>query len=288
MTQRGDRSKDKSSEWLISRQAGSILRLAGITGYTSWTTEESSPVSPRRLPDGLVRVSFKDRTEPVPFVIEIESYANTDADRQMFEDLLLCRLDRGVMPEGICVVLRPKGNVRNAGQFESTSVLGTTRASASWRLVELWKLKAADLLALNDIGLIPWVPLTQIDGPAEPVLRECRARIDQQTPEADRGSYLAVTEIFGRMVHPRELLKLIFKRGKPMIDSPAFTDWEAEAKQQMLVEMLEGRFASMPEDVRSEIEKVYNLKSLKLLARKAGACSTLDDFRSLLATVEKE
>jgi hypothetical protein len=288
MTLRGDHSKDKSSHWLISRQAGSILRLAGITGYTSWTTEESSLVSPRRLPDGLVRVSFQDRTEPISFVIEIESYSNTDADRQMYEDLLLCRLDRGVIPEGICVVLRPKGNVRNAGQFESISLLGTSRASASWRLVELWKLNAADLLTLNDIGLIPWVPLTQIDGPAEPVLRECRARIDQQTPEADRGSYLAVTEILAGMAHPLELLELIFRRGTPMIDSPVFARWEAQAKQALLVEVLEGRFDAVPEDVGSDIEKVYNLRSLNLLARNAGSCSNIDEFRSLLAKVEKK
>ena len=50
MASRGDRSKDQSSRWLITRQAGSILRMAGITGYTTWTTEESSLTTPRRLP----------------------------------------------------------------------------------------------------------------------------------------------------------------------------------------------------------------------------------------------
>jgi hypothetical protein len=86
MPERGDFSKDKSERWLLQQQAGSILRLAGITGFTSWTVEESSLIAPRRLPDGMVSVVFPDRPKPVPFLIEIESYSNRDAERQLFED----------------------------------------------------------------------------------------------------------------------------------------------------------------------------------------------------------
>jgi hypothetical protein len=89
MPRRGDFSKDKSERWLLTQQAGSILRLAGITGFTSWQVAESSLIAPRRLPDGLVNVTFPDRPRPAPFIIEIESYANADADRQMYEDLLI-------------------------------------------------------------------------------------------------------------------------------------------------------------------------------------------------------
>jgi hypothetical protein len=182
MTGRGDFTKDKSERWLLNQQAGSILKLAGITGFSSWTVEESSLVAPRRSPDGLVRVRFPGRPEPLPFVIEIESFADSDADRQMFEDLLIARLELGVIPEGICVVLRPKGNVRVTGSFSGGSEIGSTQFDARWRVVELWNLRAADLLEQNDLGLIPWVPLAQIDGPVEPVLRKCREAIDRQAP----------------------------------------------------------------------------------------------------------
>ena len=158
MLSRGDHSKDKCSQWLISKQAGSILRLGGITGFTGWTVDEAQLIATRRLPDGLVKVSFADMPEQVPYLLEIESYSNTDADRQVFEDLLLARLDRGVIPEAICVVLCPKGNVRVRGQFTGTSPQGTSSITANWRVVELWTLNASDLLAQNDIGLIPWAP----------------------------------------------------------------------------------------------------------------------------------
>src|SRR4051812_30011394 len=101
MSGRGDRSKDRSEHWLLARQAGSILRMAGVRGVTAWVVEEAKLGTPQRLPAGIVRVMFADRSHPVTYLIEMETYANADADRQMFEDLLLGRIDRGVIPEGI-------------------------------------------------------------------------------------------------------------------------------------------------------------------------------------------
>ncbi len=157
MPKRGDQAKDKSERWLLTQQAGSILKLAGIYGFTSWTVEESSLVAPRRLPDGMVSVVFPDRPEPVPFLIEIESYSNADADRQMHEALLLARLELGVIPEGICVILSPKGRVRVREKLQVASACGLSKVSATCKVIEVWKLKAEDLLARNDLGLIPLV-----------------------------------------------------------------------------------------------------------------------------------
>lgn len=203
--------KDKSECWLLQHQAGSILRLAGITGFTTWTVEESSLIAPRRLPDGLVNVNFPDREKPVPVLIEIESYANKDAERQMFEDILLARLELGVIPEAICVVLQPKGRVRVREKMLATSAAGVSQVSARWKVVEVWKLDADDLLAQNDLGLIPLVPLSKITGPVEPTLRECRKRIEVQTRGNQRKAFLAITQILGRMVHSLGLLEAIFK-----------------------------------------------------------------------------
>ncbi len=35
---------------------------------------------------------------------------------------------------------------------------------ANWRVVELWELSATELLAMNDVGLVPWIPLTRRAG----------------------------------------------------------------------------------------------------------------------------
>jgi hypothetical protein len=279
MTGRGNFTKDKSERWLLNQQAGSILKLAGITGFISWKVEESSLVAPRRLPDGLVSVMFPDLQGPVPFIIEIESYANTDADRQMYEDLLIARLELGVIPEVICVVLQPKGNARVVGSFAGTSRLDSSRIDARWRVVELWNLSAEELLEQNDLGLIPWVPLARINGPAEPVLRKCRERIDRQAPEEQRAAYLAVTHILARMVHPSELLDLMFKGKRIMIESPAFLDFENEIIRRSIIAVLEERFGSVPEDILTPLQRLENVDAMNALIRKAGKCRDLAEFK---------
>jgi len=283
---KGDFSKDKSERWLLTQQAGSILKLAGISGFTSWKVEESSLIAPRRLPDGLVNVTFPDRPKPVQFVIEIESYANTDADRQMYEDLLIARLELGVIPEGICVVLRPKGNVQVAGRFDDTSKLESSRIAASWRVVELWKLKAEELLVHGDIGITPWVPLAQIDGPPEPILQQCRDRIERDAPALQREVYLVVTAILGQLVHPVKLLEKIFAGATPMIES-LFDNLEAEHAHKSILRVLTSRFGPMPDEIRSAIGAIFDLEALDTLLGKVGTCRDLEEFRTVLATVRQ-
>jgi hypothetical protein len=74
----------------------------------------------------------------------------------------LARLELGVIPEGICLVLQPKGKIRVRETFEADSAIGTNKVSASWKVIDIWRLKANDLLSQNDLGLIPLVPLAMI------------------------------------------------------------------------------------------------------------------------------
>ena len=72
-----------------------------------------------------------------------------------------------------------RGNLRLTGDHEWVCRQGRTRLSLRWQVIELWMLAAADLLATDDVGLVPWVPLTRFDAPADVVLRQCRQRIDR-------------------------------------------------------------------------------------------------------------
>jgi hypothetical protein len=62
-----------------------------------------------------------------------------------------------------------------------------------WRVVELWNVAADDLLAADDVGLIPWVPLTRFVVPPEQMLQICRERIDRQARPTERENLLAVS-----------------------------------------------------------------------------------------------
>src|SRR5687767_1632743 len=104
--------KDRCGKWLIENHGDAILKLAKVTGFLTCRAAQTEQVAPRRLPDGLLEVAFPDRAETDPFLIEIETYADRAIASQLFEDMMLTRMERGVIPDVICVVLRPKGKVQ--------------------------------------------------------------------------------------------------------------------------------------------------------------------------------
>jgi hypothetical protein len=75
---------------------------------------------------------------------------------------MLVYLDRGELPEAIVFVLRPKGKYRVPERRELRSRHGLSSCRVNGRVVELWQIPGADLLQAGDVGLIPWVPLTDL------------------------------------------------------------------------------------------------------------------------------
>ena len=62
---------DRSTKWLLQHHGDSILRLAGVGPVQSWRAVQADIVHPRRLPDGLLEVTFAGRTAPDLFLVEI-------------------------------------------------------------------------------------------------------------------------------------------------------------------------------------------------------------------------
>jgi hypothetical protein len=90
----------------------------------------------------------------------------------------------------VALVLHPRGKRPIPSELVIQSDEGSTRIHVQWKLVELWKIPAANLLAAGDIGLIPWVPLAQFNGPPEPIFRACRDRIEQDPDPKERESIM--------------------------------------------------------------------------------------------------
>src|SRR5207253_5272497 len=185
---------DRSSKWLIQHHGDSILRLGGVGGVKSWRSLQADLVQPRRLPDGLLEVLFDDQTEADLFIVEIATYPEPRVLEQVLRDSMLVFLDRDRLLEALTLVLQPRGNFRITGSAEFQSRRGLSQWRARWRVVELWMLSAEELLAANDIGLIPWVPLAQFKGPPEPVLQQCRERIEEHAAAEERANLLVVTQ----------------------------------------------------------------------------------------------
>jgi predicted transposase YdaD len=275
---------DRSSKWLIERRGNAILYLGGIRDIQSWRSLQADVVQPRRLPDGLLEVYLHGRQEPDLYLVEIATYPETRVATQVLDDMLLVLLNRRLVPEVLTLVLRPRGNLRVAGTQHLTSRQGWTSLQISWRVVELWTVPADELLAANDVGLIPWVPLTQFQGPPELILEECRRRIDQQAPANERANFLAVTQVLTQLRYNEPGLLSIFGGSRIMIESPLIQELMADKTRKIILRILSDEFGSVPLDIQTALQGIQDEARLEDLAAWAARCRDLNAFRARLSS----
>jgi len=81
----------------------------------------------------------------------------------------------------VVLFLHPKRNIEAAGAVNLRSRQGWTDWRLSWRIAKLCEIPAEELLAASDVGLIPWVPLTQfLSGQAVGASAEARNAASRQ------------------------------------------------------------------------------------------------------------
>jgi len=278
--------KDRTGKWLLAHHGDAILRLGGVTGFSSWKPLQAETVAPRRLPDGLIEVRFPGEATPVLVLVEIETYPDADNDRQVLDDLMVLALDRGAVPEVVSLVLKPKGNLTTTGQSERFGPRGRTRVSGSWPVVRLWELSADDLLAMNDPGVIPWVPLTKTDAAPDQLMATCRERIQAVADPTDRAGLLVVTQILAGLAFPGRKFLDLFGGPEAMIESPVLDEvkeilrkrYVADAFRDGIRANLEARFGSAPEDRIAPLGTINDEARLKGLLKLAATCPDLDTF----------
>src|SRR5262249_13068668 len=159
------KEKDKSGKWMIAHHADAILRLAGVTDLVRREAAQAELVLPAKLPDGLILAWRAGRAQPDPFIVELATYPEKRAGEQALHHLPLGYLDRTVVPGVVVLVLHPKGQLAVPESVHLPASDGVTELRARWRVVELWKVPAEPVLAAEDPGMVPWVPLMQSDDP---------------------------------------------------------------------------------------------------------------------------
>jgi hypothetical protein len=195
---------------------------------------------------------------------------------------MLVWLDRGVLPELIVVFLAQADRPSLPPRHLILSRRGWSRLEATWQPVELWTRPAQELLAANDVGLIPWVPLTRFDGPPEPILEQCRQRIDQQESAEERANLLAVTQFLMRLRYNEPGLFGILGGRKAMIESPLIQEIVAERFHQGILLLLGERFGAVPPQLAAKLCTIVNEQRLLDLNVRAGTCPSLEAFEALL------
>jgi hypothetical protein len=262
-----------------------LLRIGGVTDIRSWRALQAELVQPRQLPDGLLEVCREGQPEPDYFIVEIATYADERVEEQVVRDAMLVYLDRRALPEVLTVVLRPRGNLRVTGEATLRSRSEWTQFVARWRVVELWTVPASELLAANDVGLLPWAPLTHFDGPPEPLLQECRDRILGHAPASEQANLLAVTQVMTRLRYNDRSLMALLGGGRTVIESPLIQELWAERLHNIIVRVLTARLGPVPQDLVAALQSVQDDAALEDLVEWAARCPDLEAFRARLAAV---
>jgi hypothetical protein len=234
---------DRSSKWLIQHHGDSMLWLANVKNIRAWRPAQAELVQPRRLPDGLLEVCLEGENEEEPYLLEVTTYPERRVSQQMTDGLLLVYLDRGQLPEGVTLVLRPKGKYRVPRSRNLHSRHGFSSCRLKWRVVELWTIPAEELLRAGDVGLIPWVPLTILGG----------KNVMLEIPFLD---------------------EIVMEKTRETARKTA-----CETSQQNIVTFLSARFGDVPPDVIEGIESIDDQTELRDLVRLAASCPDLATFR---------
>ena len=161
-------------------------------------------------------------------------------------------------------------------------------------VVTLWTLRADQLLAANDVGLIPWVPLADYSGAPEALLQQCKERIDQQARSEEKENLLATTRVMAEMrYNDPQLLSLL--GGSPMSLDQAFLASPSvqfhmartarETSRKYIIHWLEKRFGPVPEDLAAHLRAIESQDKLDELHDLAIEGVDLAAFRAGLVCV---
>jgi hypothetical protein len=285
---------DKCGKYMIQRHGNMILHLGGVANVASWTPLQAELVQSRRLPDGILEVRIAGQDKPDIFIVEIFTYPDARVPSQVVCNAALTFLDRGVVPEIIVLFLHEKGNVAASDSVELKSRRGLTTLNLSWKAIKLWEVPAEDLLAIGDVGLVPWVPLAKSTDDPERLIRRCRARIDAAVPSSpERENLLAVTQfLLGLRYNEgplRDKLRELLGGNKAMIESPIYQEiveqsrreGETRARRKDVLKILVKRFGDTARDLAVELDAV-EYDRLEDLLERAIDCPDLESFREQL------
>jgi hypothetical protein len=273
---------DISSKWLLHNQGRGTLFVGGIGDVRRIESMPGELIQNRRYPDGLLRAYIGNEPKPHHVLVEVATYSERRARKQALDDLALAYSALGYLPELLVLILRPKGRLRIGDRLEVRSKLGLSSLEARWKPVELWTLPAEEFLNAGDVGVVPWVPLMQFEGPTETLLERCAEKIEREAPRKQRADLLAVTQVLTELRFPNPDLVRLLGGKELMIESPLMQKMMAEAHNRATLRILRGRFGTVPRDMTKRLGEIIDEERAADLNVLAAQCPDLQAFRDAL------
>ena len=220
----------------------------------------------------------------------------------------------------VVVVFRKSGALRDRLDLQA---LELEVLKFRFRVVPVWELDGAEIVAQKWVGLYPLLPLMKWEGKSdEVVLRESQdlvlEQIVEREPRAD--AYVALRVLSG-IRHPVSLIDHILRRKEIMVESPVYQEILKEGRvmglqegkvlglqegkvlglqegqvrglalgqetrlREDILEALEVRFGMVPYEVEEQVRRLRGQKTLEGLLRKAILVESLEAFGEMLSSV---
>ena len=255
------------------------LALGDTAEYRELVTIEDSDQD-KELPSLSRAVDFVARVsrnqEEALLLLEFQTRWEADVPQRMagYTWRLYERYGCPVYP--VVAVLRPRGLLTQEWRMRTW---GEEVARCAFRVVPVWEIDAAAVIAAQRTGLYPLLPLMRWKEPApDRILEQSQELILKQVTEREtRADAYVALQVLSGIVYPPELVHHILTRRELMLESPVYAQFieegRKEGREQSLRESvltaLSVRFGAVPEALAAQVHQVKGAERLEALFRRA-------------------
>jgi hypothetical protein len=125
--------------------------------------------------------------------------------------------------------------------------------------------------------VLPWIPLMQGGGESG-IIEKWKELAGREADARRRGDYAGLALVFADAAGRMGIWKTALE-GWNMRESQAVLEWQAEAKAEDVLKVLETRLGTLPADLPQRVGAIKDIKQLDRLLVSAARCASWDEFQ---------
>ena len=220
-------------------------------------------------------------------IIELETNWRPVAPLHLLDHRTRYQIKFDIDPTSIIILLKPSGTADNV--YQNSEVRFT------FRLIKIFEMDARDIIDNGPVCLLPFVPLMK---GGEALLTEADDLIyGSERTRIQKADLLTSMAILSGLVSENLPAQLINRRKDMMIESAAYDIIKQDGieegmrkgmildAREMLIEVIQTRFSTVPDEVAEMVAKISDRTALKSLHRQAISCEDLHTLRDKLSAI---
>lgn len=173
-------------------------------------------------------------------------------------------------------------SMTNSARYEQTA---NSRLDYGYELIDFSQIEAEEILHLNEVGLLPVLPLTKISTEENIHLRRMVDIILARTEHIDfntRKNLIFKTEILAGIKFSKDVVYNIFSEVETMLNLKESSTYQRileEGIKESVLTAVEEKFGTVPDSIRLIVDSMTDPNALRDLLRKTIKAKTLEDLK---------